>query len=46
MKAAKNKKKIERNTISTTKKSFEKEKETVLYQQRQMPQFHNLPQNA
>ena len=47
MKAAKTQlKEIERNSISTTKKSFEKEKEIVLHQQRQIPQFHKLVHNA
>ena len=32
-----NSKKIKRNAISTTTKSFQKEKEIVLHQQRQMP---------
>ena len=39
-------KKIKRNAISTTKKSFYKEKEIVLHQQKQMPLFHKLLQNA
>ena len=47
MKAAKTQlKEIERNSISTTKKSFEKEKEIVLHQQRQIPRFHKLVHNA
>ena len=41
----KNSKIFERNTLST-KKSFLKEKKIILHQQRQMPQFHKLLQNA
>ena len=40
----KNSKTFERNTLST-KKSFKKEKK-ILHQQRQMPQFQKLLQNA
>ena len=41
----KNSKTFERNILST-KKNFLKEKKIILHQQRQMPQFHKLLQNA
>ena len=45
MKAAKTSKKLKEMQYPP-QKSFENEKEIVLYKQRQMPQFHKLLQKA